>query len=836
MNNPTNDSIFKIPVSFTENVRSSRDTDLSPLSLSDILEGIKAGRWRDAIARVREVKASGDKDAYRDAKTQLPAFFASGTLYTRAAGIPIELKLEDHSGFLQADIDSGDNPGIDLSVKKDLMRADEHVAAFFTSPSGEGLKALVRIEAKREKHAVSFAAAERHFLKKYGLVIDKATKDVGRPCFVSDDPDLWMNSAAIILPPLEAESAVEAAAKRKDSWYPPTEMTAADITEMLSYIKFDKKEGPPYDDWIRISSAVWSVLPMAEGTQVLMAWAPEQKLGEYAHKWKNKLHQVGIGTLVHYAQRGGFDAKAAARRKRWAGRIRFADSPTGAETVDAGGDPAADVKYVELTREFLFECLDCAQFGDARLWNARVQGAKLYDHLAQSWRTYRRGIWERDDTQQTIIECSDSITDAYGQLAKTITDEIIATPAPDDKKDPRQRVLDRISKRQFQLRNKTYITAVLSFAESLLPTKATQFDRQPNLLCVNNGVLDFDAGVFREHRPADMLTVRTNVTFDPDAKCPNWDKFLDYITGGDRELVAYLARMVGYSLTGHVDKDVLPFLYGKGANGKSTFILVLKMLGGDFMTTISIDALLAKASDSTFDYKKAMLEGKRIVVTDEIPENRRFNESSIKSLVGGDEIVARRPYEKPYTFSPTHKLWLIGNHKPDIRGVDLGIWRRIHLVPWVVTIPEGERRPRHEMLAEFRAELSGILNWAIRGHIDMADNGGLRPPAKVQEAVKEYQQDSDQLAQFLEERTERVVGSTAKATAILHAYMAWCQDNGEDARYKSSRKLIKYLREHGYRAEKYGDGGWIVVFDLKLSSSSSERDEDNEEIGELFQK
>ena len=226
------------------------------------------------------------------------------------------------------------------------------------------------------------------------------------------------------------------------------------------------------------------------------------------------------------------------------------------------------------------------------------------------------------------------------------------------------------------------------------------------------------------------------------------------------------------------------------------------MLTGDLMTTVPIEALMAKASDNNFDYRKAQMEGKRIVVSDEIPEERRLNESSIKSLVGGDDITARRPYEKPYVFTPTHKLWLVGNHKPKIAGTDHGIWRRVHLVPWLKTMPEEERRPRHEVLAEFRAELPGILNWAIRGYIDMIDQGGLQPPGAVIDATKEYQKDSDQFARFMEERTENQWGLTTSLTNLRETYQAWCHDEGEEPRYQSNQKISHYLRDQGWEISR----------------------------------
>lgn len=802
-------------VSFFDNAFAQEPSEQVPLL--DVLERIRAGVWGAQVVKLRRMLDRQDEKGYQLAKRDLPAFAMSGTCLTRDAQTPLEAKFLGHSGVLQCDFDRKDNPHMTTAAEvSTLLRSDPHVLFCFVSPSGVGVKAGVLIDGTR--HADSFLSAESHFLSKFALQIDKSTKDPLRLCFVSDDEDLWMNNAAVPLPVTETK-----AKAASPVWHPPIESTADDIREMLRYVA----PRPVYADWIRIASAVWSVLPMQDGCQVLAEWSPEEKAGEYADKWRHRLQQIGIGTLVHYAQQGGFDARAAARRKRWAGRIRFADTPKQEASDDTAQDPASEVRHVELTREFLHQCFEQAQVGDARLWAALVQGKKLYDHLAQTWRTYDRGIWAKDDLRATDIECTDQIADAYEQLAASVRREMQETPAPEGKRDIRKRFLDTVAERQAKIRTRGYVSGVLTFAQSLLATKATLFDKQPHLLCVANGVIDFAAGTFREHRPTDMLTVRAGLSFDPDADCPKWKAFLDFAMAGDREMQAYLARAVGYSLTGYVDKDTLFFNHGKGANGKSTFTSALKMLGGELMTTIAIEALLTKQSDNNFDYKKAMLEGKRIVVTDEIPESRLLNDSAIKSLVGGDEITARRPYEKPYTFEPTHKLWLVGNHKPEIKGVDYGIWRRIHLVPWAVTIPEEKRRPRHEVLADLRAELPGILNWAIRGYLDMLDGGGLRPPAQVQEATKEYQQDSDQFALFLEERTARDIGSEVLAARVLRVYLAWCQDNGEVARYRSSRKLCAYLKERGWLFRLNGDRQQVVLGMRLLEAEAGEAGERN---------
>ncbi len=786
-------------VSFFDSAFAQEPTEQAPLQ--EILERIKSGAWGQEVAKLRKMVEANNEKGYNDAKRRLPAFAMSGAFLTRDAQVPLAAKMISHSGVLQCDFDRKDNPHMDKPEDLvALLRTDPHVLFGFISPSGVGIKAGVVIDG--EHHAESFLTAESYFLKKYSLQIDRSTKDPIRLCFVSADAGAWWNEAAQLLPVDQSliaslsrpTKASPSSSSSSDTWFPPAESTAEDVREMLKFVP----SRPEYADWIRIASAVWSVLPMEEGCRLLAEWSPEESPGEYTAKHRARLTQIGIGTLVHYAQAGGFDARAAARRRQWAGRIRFADNATPATVADVAHDPAAEVHYIELTREFLAKCLESQQVGDARLWASMVRGKKLYDHLALVWRTYDRGIWSKDDLRQTIIEATDATAGAYSQLAESVREEMRKNPAPEGKRDAREKVIAAITDRQRKLANHGYITAVLKFAESLLATKATQFDQAPHLICLENGVIDFESGLFREHRPTDMLTFRANILFDAEAQCPRWLAFLNFAMGNDREMIAYLARAVGYSLTGFVDKDVLFFCYGKGANGKSTYTSALKMLGGEMMTTISIEALLARQSDNNFDYKKAMLEGKHIVITDEIPENRKLNDAAIKALVGGDEITARRPYEKPYTFSPTHKLWLVGNHKPEVQGTDYGIWRRIHLIPWANTIPEDKRRPRHEVLAELRAELPGILNWAIRGYIDMQDNGGLRPPALVQDFTKEYMKDSDRFGAFLDERTVKDAAATTPSKELLHAYLAWCQDNGETARVSTSKKVTTYMKEKGF--------------------------------------
>jgi putative DNA primase/helicase len=225
---------------------------------------------------------------------------------------------------------------------------------------------------------------------------------------------------------------------------------------------------------------------------------------------------------------------------------------------------------------------------------------------------------------------------------------------------------------------------------------------------------------------------------------------------------------------------------------------------------------LAAKSDNNFDYHKASMEGKRVVLTDEIPEGRSLADSQVKAITGGDPMNARRPFESPYVFMPTHKLWLMGNHKPEIKGTDEGIWRRVHMIPFLVTIPAEDRRPRHEILAEFESEAAGILNWAIRGLLESRDIG-LRPPPQVVEATREYREESDQFGAFLVECIGGKAGAEVRAGDLAKNYLIWCERNGETPRYRGTRKIRAVMIERGFHTG-INSRDYPVIHDIFLKT------------------
>lgn len=346
----------------------------------------------------------------------------------------------------------------------------------------------------------------------------------------------------------------------------------------------------------------------------------------------------------------------------------------------------------------------------------------------------------------------------------------------------------------------------LARSEPGVPVRPEALDSDPWLLCVENGVLDLRTGKLRPHDQADYITKLAPVVYDPDADCPTWHAFLKTIFAGDRELIAFIRRAVGFSLTGCVNDHALFFCYGTGANGKSTFLnAIIDLLGGDYAIKAASDLLLSKKGAHPTEV--ADLFGKRFVACVEADSGRRMAESLVKELTGGDRVRARRMREDFWEFAPSHKLWLAANSKPTIRGSDFGIWRRIKLVPFTVTIPEQDQDKR--LGERLKAELPGILNWAMLGLAQWRDMG-LAEPDAVRAATAEYRAEQDTIGQFLDECCAVADHCEVTTQELYRAYKTW---GGECTQRLFSDRLI----ERGFENVRFtfgtnkGRKGWRGV-------------------------
>lgn len=355
------------------------------------------------------------------------------------------------------------------------------------------------------------------------------------------------------------------------------------------------------------------------------------------------------------------------------------------------------------------------------------------------------------------------------------------------------------------------IEAMISEAQPYLIKHADQFDRHPELLNVGDCVVDLRTGQDRNHDAALMMTKIIDVPYRVDTGVSlRWLAFLRTIFRDDENLINYIQRAVGYTLTGLTDEHCLFFCYGDGANGKSTFMRALSIITGDYGTTSNVEALLdTRESGEGATPMVAALQGMRFAMASEMPEGRRLNESRVKDLSGGDTVTARVLYGQPFTFRPTHTLWITGNHKPRITGTDGGIWRRLRIIPFVANIPTEHRRPSREFEDEFRQDASAILQWAIVGAMAWFDSK-LGSCHAVDVATNEYRGEEDTVARFL--ATVCVIGEklSVRKSELYGAWKEWAEDEGErDAGRKSQRWLTAQLMTRGMsddRTYMYGLG------------------------------
>ena len=301
-----------------------------------------------------------------------------------------------------------------------------------------------------------------------------------------------------------------------------------------------------------------------------------------------------------------------------------------------------------------------------------------------------------------------------------------------------------------------------------------EWDADPWLLNTPGGVVDLKTGRTRSNDRADRMTKITTAT--PRGECPQWRAFLSDVTGGDQNLQDYLQRMVGYALTGSTREHALFFLYGTGANGKSVFVNTLADILGDYATNAPMDTFMETRTDR-HPTDMAGLRGARFVAAIETEQGKRWAESKLKNLTGGDKIAARFMRQDFFEFFPQFKLFVAGNHKPAIRNIDEAMKRRLHLIPFTITVPP-EKRDKH-LQQKLLAERDGILAWALEGCLAWQRLGRLDPPQLVLDATDEYFEAEDALGRWMDERCVRVGTAKSLTAELFTDWKQWAEAAGE---------------------------------------------------------
>lgn len=327
----------------------------------------------------------------------------------------------------------------------------------------------------------------------------------------------------------------------------------------------------------------------------------------------------------------------------------------------------------------------------------------------------------------------------------------------------------------------------LAKAEPGMVITADQFDTDPWLLNTPNGTIDLRTCLCRAHSPTDHITQMAGAPYDPDAQCPRWDRFLGEVLP-DAETVEYVRRWAGYVLTAVQAAHVVPYLLGRGANGKSVLLETLRAVWGDY-AVVGDTSILVERNGDMHTCGIAAMERRRLVIFGETPAGRPFAEAQLKSLSGGDTITARGMRENPRQIRATWHLVLAGNHRLVVRGQDEGVWRRLCEIPFDRVIPENRRDPN--LTRTLRDEMPGILAWAVRGCLAW-QREGLGTSARIQDATAAYREDSDRLAPFLDDACVMDPNAVTTRSDLYAAYTEWCMRS--HVRPVSEREVVELIR------------------------------------------
>lgn len=385
-----------------------------------------------------------------------------------------------------------------------------------------------------------------------------------------------------------------------------------------------------------------------------------------------------------------------------------------------------------------------------------------YNHKHKEWLIWNCHHWRTDKNEEIRRKATEHV-----RLWQT---EAMSIRSLDTKRD--------VANFTLKLERSAALGTLVDISKSMLPVADTgeRWDDHAFLVGCPNGVIDLQTGELRAGHPDDRISLQTSVDYDPNAPAERWTSFVQEIFSDDAELMNFINRAVGYSLSGDTREQCFFMCVGHGANGKSTFLSALSSVWGDYgyTTDTNVFASNAGSKDST-PFDLAELLGRRLVLMSETKANSRMNEQSIKNFTGGERINAQKKFGHPFEFQPVGKLWMGINHQPKVVDDSHGFWRRVRLIPFN-RIFSGSADNRN-LKRELMAEAPGILAWAVRGCLQWTEQG-LNPPLSVMKATDAYQESEDPILDYILERTEQDSTAEVPCNGTYLSYKDWAKDQG----------------------------------------------------------
>jgi putative DNA primase/helicase len=432
-----------------------------------------------------------------------------------------------------------------------------------------------------------------------------------------------------------------------------------------------------------------------------------------------------------------------------------------------------------------------------------------YLHDEQMWLCWDGKRWKRDAAAEIHRAAKKTVVDMYDEIGKIENEEARKTFGNFVRRSDSRALRENM--------------VALARHEEVVSATADDFDRDNYLLNLHNGTYNLRVGQFYPHRKENLITKICPVVYDPTATCPRFLAFLQETFSDQPDIIPFLQRSFGYSLSGSVDEQCFWLLIGEGRNGKSVLLSILEFILGDYAVAASFDIFMMRRKDGGISPRDGMasLMGARFVRASESEQDRRFSESTIKNITGGEKIQTAKMYSEDFTYLPTFKVWLSTNYEPSIRGTDDGIWRRIRRVNFNQQVPPEKVDP--ELVEKLKTEAPGILNWALEGFRQYQEHG-LSAPSAVRSATEEYRKEQNPLREFIEQccaSDPLNPGLEVKASELLNAYNDWAR--GHRRGTLSLTSLGRAVTQLGCKRDIRRTGTFYLGLDIWRGPHGSDR-------------
>lgn len=494
------------------------------------------------------------------------------------------------------------------------------------------------------------------------------------------------------------------------------------------------------------------------------------------------------------------NGRVEAERREYAPGTEPEPSPEPEPEPDA--EPVATTQGADVLR-----ALGRNEDGDAELFIRLHRTRLLYDHAAGTWHVWAGHHWE-PDTREEALAGVVKVADVYiAEMKRQAWARIKAEKAGQTKAADTAKALEAAFGRRVRdlqtIRRKQAVLHLSRAGADTLGISGNEWDANPWALPVLNGIIDLRTGEHRPGKPSDYFKSYAPTPWEGmETEAPTWEAFLQSTFANDIELISFLSRLMGYATTGQTIEAVLPIFHGAGGNGKTVFLqTIADTLGPELSGPVEAELLLENRFHKPSGGPSSDLIhlcGRRLTWLSETNENRRLNAGKAKLFTGGDYITGRAPHAiRQITFKPTHKIFLLTNHKPKADAHDAALWRRVLLIPFELSFVVNPQKPNERKadlnLAEkLRAERPGILAWLVKGCLEW-QRQGLNPPESVKAATADYRDTEDTIKTFLGERCNEGPTLSVRAGVLFAAYKAWAEGNGE--RQLTGKKFGLYVGE-----------------------------------------